>query len=56
LSRGTVAASRLRERREGLHGVGDVLAQFSQIAGNPLRDVNVIFDAKIGVMSMTPLT
>src|SRR6516164_8587350 len=40
---GTVAASRLRQRREGLHGVGDVLAQFSQIAGNALSDVDVIF-------------
>src|SRR6516225_9779977 len=51
---GTVAASCLCQRREGLHGVGDVLAQFSQIAGNALSDVDVIFLNALLTCLMTP--
>jgi hypothetical protein len=43
LVQSTVTASCLRECREGLHGVGDVLAQFSQIAGDTIGDIDVIF-------------
>ena len=37
-----VAGRGLRQRGERLHGVGNVLAQFPQVAGNALGDVGIV--------------